>query len=500
MPKIHEKAIPAGEKSLALLISISTLLLLAISAISLSFWNSSESNHDAIAINLAGRQRMLTQRIEKDLLRLEYAKQNRLDTSLILQDLSLSYMLFDQTLTKLGRGNLPDKDGTTIIVTSSKSRNAIELIAQANTIWAPMQAALQPVISSSSRPSGAALRQALLIVMRDNQHLLLLMDSLTGEIEYAAHKKSDQLRIIEALAIVLILVNFGFVLFYFRRQLNLLSESKLLSMRIMENVGTAIIVINAKGDIELCNHAAERLFKYRTGKLAGDNIRSLIDVPYFKQIGKRTNGELFSLEIELSEIYAAGRTIFIACLYDLSEQKLREEQLNHLAYHDPLTGLPNRLLFMDRLAQTIARAHRNNELTAILFIDLDRFKQVNDSLGHAIGDLLLQNVATRLMNCLREGDTITRLGGDEFAMIIDANDINKCAIIAKKILATLSNEFQLNGHTVKISGSIGASLYPNDGNDINALLHYSDIAMYRAKAQGGNICCKYSDITPVSAT
>ena len=337
--------------------------------------------------------------------------------------------------------------------------------------------------------------------MRDNQQLLLVMDSLTGEIENSAHKKSEQLRLTEVLAIGLILLNFGFVLFYFRRQLSFLSESRLLSIRIMENVGTAIIVVNAKGDIELCNQAAEQLFKFGPGQLAGEHIKSLMDEPYFMQIGKRTNGERFALDIELSEIVAAGRTIFIASLSDLTEQKLREEQLSHLAYHDPLTGLPNRLLFMDRLAQTIARAQRNNELTAILFIDLDRFKQVNDSLGHAIGDLLLQNVATRLMDCLREGDTIARLGGDEFAMIIDANDVNNCATVAQKILSALSKEFYLSGHSIQISGSIGASLYPNDSSDIHELLHYADIAMYQAKARGGNTCCKYSEIiSPASET
>jgi len=499
-PNNNEQLTSNNEESHALAISFSILLILAVTAISLSFLNATESSYDAIAINLSGRQRMLSQRIEKDLLRLEFAKQNSLDTSDILQDLSLSYSLFEQTLTNLNKGKLVDKDGSTITVTSTKSKNAIELIAQANAIWAPMQSALLPVISSPANFSNGTLEQALFVVMRDNQRLLMLMDRLTGEIENTAHKKSEQLKVTEALAIVLTLVNFGFVLFYFRRQLNLLSESKLLSMRIMENIGTAIIVINAKGDIESCNHAAERLFKYSNGKLTGENIKSLIDVPFFMQIGKRTNGERFALDIELSEIYASGRMIFIASLYDLTEQKRREDQLSHLAYHDPLTGLPNRLLFMDRLAQTIARAHRNNELTAILFIDLDRFKQVNDSLGHAIGDLLLQNVATRLMHCLREGDTIARLGGDEFAMIIDANDINNCAIIAKKILSSLSKEFYLNGHSIKISGSIGASLYPNDSSDINALLNYADIGMYRAKAQGGNICCKYSDITPVAET
>ncbi len=499
-PGNHKDAIQADIKSRALAISFSMLLLQAVTAISIDFWNSAESGHDAIAINLAGRQRMLSQRLEKDLLKLGYAEQKHSDTSLILQDLSQTCVLFDQTLAILGKGNLLDKEGKPFSVAATRTKTAAALIKQASAIWAPMQRSLQSITATPAHLSNANLEQASLIIMRDNPRLLLLMDSLTSEIENTVYTKSSQLRITEALAIVLILVNFGFVLFYFLRQLTLLAESKLLSMRIMANVGTAIIVIDAEGEIELCNHSAEHLFGYSTGTLTGINIISLIEEPFFLQIGKRKNGERFALDIDLNEIHASGRKLFITCLYDLTEQKIKEERLIHLAYHDPLTELPNRLLFMDRLAQTIARAHRNNELAAVLFIDLDRFKQVNDLLGHATGDLLLQSVATRLMNCLREGDTLARLGGDEFTMIIEANDVNNCVTVTQKILSALNNEFLLNGHNIQISGSIGASLYPNDSSNIHALLHYADLAMYQAKTLGGNHCCKYSEIAPALET
>ena len=493
-----DKQVQTDGESQALAISVSMLLLLAIAAILLSFWNAAESSHDAIAINLSGRQRMLSQRIEKNLLKLKFAEQKHSDISLIQQDLSQSYLFFNQTLTILGEGNFTDQDGNAFAIMSTQTKNVTDLIKQARIIWTPMQAALLPIISSSPEFSSESLDQALFIFMRDNQSLLQLMDSITAEIEITAHKKSDRLRNTEASAIGLILVNFGFVLFYFRRQLALLSESKLFSMRILENAGTAIVVINAKGDIELCNHAAEHMFGYSTGKLSGENIRTLLEEPYFFQIGKRINGERFTLDIDFNQIYVTGRMLFITSLYDKTEQKLNEEQLIHLAYHDPLTELPNRLLFMDRLDQTIARAHRNNELVAILFIDLDRFKQVNDSLSHTIGDLLLQSVASRLKDCLREGDTLARLGGDEFTMIIEASDVEICVIVTKRLLSELNREFILDGHSIQISGSIGASLYPNNGSDIHQLLHYADIAMYQAKAMGGNTCCKYPEIAPAS--
>jgi diguanylate cyclase (GGDEF)-like protein len=497
-PNSNEKISSHNGESHALAISFSILLILAIIAISLSFLNATASSHDAIAINLAGRQRMLSQRIEKDLLILKYTNQKHSDTSLIQQDLSHSSLLFEQTLSMLSKGQLTDQDGKTFRVESTQSKNASDLIEQAYAIWSPMQTALLPVISDSTQSGNDILEQALNLVMRDSQRLMLLMDSLTSEIENAAHKKSNHLRFTEALAIGLILVNFGFVLFYSRRQLSQLAESKLLSMCIMENVVTAIIVINAKGNIEICNHSAESMFGYTNEKLQGINIKSLLDKPFFLQRGKRKNGERFALDLDLNDIYVSGRELFIISLNDLTAQKLREEQLIHLAYHDPLTALPNRLLFMDRLAQTIARAHRNSELAAVLFIDLDRFKQVNDSLGHATGDLLLQTVASRLKNCLREGDTLARLGGDEFTMIIETVDANNCKIVTQKILSELNKDFQLNGHDIQISGSIGASLYPQDSSDIHALLHYADIAMYQAKAMGGNTCCKYPKVAPAA--
>ena len=492
--KASPAEITSPAQSHALAISFSLLLLQAISAIAISYWNASENSHDAIVINLSGRQRMLTQRMEKDLLGLNSATKDKLDTRYMRQDLIRSAALFEHTLSMLDTGRIADGNERTFFAGATQSNQAIFLVAQAKPLWSAMQQAIAAMLPCSTQPAPcAALHAALLLFKRDNQQLLDIMNSLTGEIENSAREKSGRLRIIEALAIAFILLNFAFLLFYFRRQLNQLSESQLLAMRIMDNVATAIVVMNAKGNIQSCNHAAEQLFHYPAGTLAGEHITALLEQPYFMQIGKRKDGERFSLEINLREAQTLGSTLFIVSLYDLTEQKCNEEQLIHLAYHDSLTGLPNRILFMDRLAQTIARAHRNHELTAVLYIDLDHFKQVNDTLGHAVGDLLLQNVAQRLQDCVREGDTVARIGGDEFTMIIDAVDVSSCLTVSQKILSALSQKFILHGHTIQISGSIGASLYPNDSCDIKSLLHFADSAMYQAKSQGGNMCCKHPE-------
>lgn len=489
---LNHEALTSVGKSRALVIAVSLLLLQALCTLSLSFWGAAEISHDAFAINLSGRQRMLSQQLTKTLMELNVARQKRVDSTSIQQEMSRAFILFDESLAALGRGSVIDRNNKTLMLDTTKSDNARDILQRANHLWAPMRAAVQPLFISSPELPVDALEKAAALILRDNQQLLSLMDDLTNEIEDAARKKSDRLRTLEALTIGSMLINFVFVLYYFRRQLRQLAESRSLLRRIMENVSTAIMVLNEKGDIELCNLSAERLFGYRLGKLAGSNIRELLDEPFFQQIGKRQNGERFSLDIDLTEITATERRLFIASLHDHTEQKLREDHLSHLAYHDPLTGLPNRQLFMDRLAQAIARAHRRQELVAVLFIDLDRFKQINDMLGHATGDLLLKEVARRLALCSREGDTVARLGGDEFTMIIDTNEAGNCDVVAQKILDELHQEFDLGGHKIRITASLGISLYPTHSSTIDSLLHHADIAMYRAKSMRGNIFCVYS--------
>jgi len=170
-----------------------------------------------------------------------------------------------------------------------------------------------------------------------------------------------------------------------------------------------------------------------------------------------------------------------------TELKLSEDRLRYLAYHDTLTGLPNRKLFHERLSQSIEWAQHNHQLVALLFLDLDGFKLINDTKGHDIGDLLLQTVAERLKRCLRSSDTVSRLGGDEFTVILPGipslPDITK---VADKILTTINQPFILQGHKIRISTSIGISVYPLNGEDIETLIKNADTAMYAAKEVGKN--------------
>ncbi|MDH3343284.1 MAG: EAL domain-containing protein, partial [Gammaproteobacteria bacterium] len=180
---------------------------------------------------------------------------------------------------------------------------------------------------------------------------------------------------------------------------------------------------------------------------------------------------------------------------DITERKIAEETITFQAYHDLLTSLPNRALLRDRLSLAITQAKRDNDMLAVMFLDLDRFKNINDSLGHIIGDEVLQQVSTRLKSCLREGDTLARFGGDEFTLMLPKIGNNKDDVtkVAEKITHILKEPFFIDDNELYISASIGISLYPQDGSNMDALIKNADIAMYHIKGQGKNGYQFFSD-------
>ncbi|MBK9217924.1 MAG: EAL domain-containing protein [Uliginosibacterium sp.] len=204
---------------------------------------------------------------------------------------------------------------------------------------------------------------------------------------------------------------------------------------------------------------------------------------------RRRDGSEFQEWLSIGAVRNRGNTIshFVAVFSDITERKNAEARIAFLAHHDPLTGLPNRALFQDRLDQALVRAERSATMLALLYLDLDRFKTINDSLGHIAGDRLLQAVAERLHHCVRDTDTICRQGGDEFIIVLaDISDPEVPARIAEKILRRLSEPFEIDGHVLGTSFSIGIAVYPGDGMTPELLMKNADTAMYHAKENGRN--------------
>ncbi len=234
------------------------------------------------------------------------------------------------------------------------------------------------------------------------------------------------------------------------------------------------------------------------GQISRDRVRQIYEarteVPRVELKFVRLDGVAIDVEVSSRYFLYAGKPAIQNIFRDITERKRFEERLSILAQYDVLTGLPNRSLFYDRLRQAIMRARREQAMVGLLYLDLDRFKQINDSFGHAAGDHVLKTIAERLKGFLREIDTIARLGGDEFTVIIEGvSDPAQVSSVAEKIRAALSDHILLDGHDVPVSASVGIALYPRDAEDIEHLVKSADIAMYHAKNHGGRQQIQFYD-------
>jgi len=224
-------------------------------------------------------------------------------------------------------------------------------------------------------------------------------------------------------------------------------------------------------------------------RLDGAPAPSRYEVKIITKQGEEKWVDLSSSTIELN-----GQLAGMGTAHDITDRKEAEEIISKLAYYDPLTGLPNRLLFNDRLSMAISRAERFQEKIAVFMLDLDKFKDVNDTLGHTVGDHLLKAVADRLSVSLRKSDTVARMGGDEFIICVpDLKDHGNPVQVAEKILEDFISPFSFNSHEISIKSSVGMAMYPDDGTDGEMLIRNADIAMYRAKHAGGNLFKSYSE-------
>jgi diguanylate cyclase (GGDEF)-like protein/PAS domain S-box-containing protein len=284
-----------------------------------------------------------------------------------------------------------------------------------------------------------------------------------------------------------------------------LRESEARYRALFEASGDGIVVLSGDTVVD-CNDAACRMFRCDCEQMIGQSIAQLsppqqaggqssadraserlVGARVYEWRHRRFDGTLFDAEVNLTPVRLGDEPHLIRTIRDISERKHAQARIEFLAHHDVLTGLPNRVLLRDRFDQARAFAERRKANVAMLFLDLDNFKAVNDSLGHAVGDELLKAVALRLDGCIRDTDTISREGGDEFLVLLnDMPDPETVERVAGEILLALAQPLQIAGHVLNVGGSIGIALYPDDGRSFDVLLQCADMAMYNAKAAGRN--------------
>jgi diguanylate cyclase (GGDEF)-like protein/PAS domain S-box-containing protein len=287
-----------------------------------------------------------------------------------------------------------------------------------------------------------------------------------------------------------------------------LSDSQASTQAVLDNVADGILTTDKAGLIESINRSAQKLFGYREDEVVGQPIAALIESAVelefaatvtgsptpltpaprartTETLGCRQDGSKFALEIEHGQLAVGDRSLTLTFVRDISERKAHTEALAHQALHDALTGLANRTLFSEHVAQALASATRDHESRAVLVMDLDGFKRVNDSLGHEQGDRLLVQFTERLLAGTREGDTIARLGGDEFAILPgNATELPAAAAMVWKLQQMCASGFQLDEQVVHVAASIGIAMFPDHGQTAAELLRRADVAMYHAKRSG----------------
>ncbi|MEW8691140.1 MAG: EAL domain-containing protein [Candidatus Thiodiazotropha endolucinida] len=293
------------------------------------------------------------------------------------------------------------------------------------------------------------------------------------------------------------------------RMAHLIAEEKLrLADRAFQNTAEGITVTDASGNIVSTNPAFEAITGYTHEEVLGQNPRVLksghhTDSFYKEMWGtllttghwrgeiwnRRKNGDAYPEWLTISAVKDGNgeTTHYVGVFTDVSQIKEAQDQINFLAHHDALTRLPNRALFRERFDHALMHARRENTSIALLFLDLDRFKTVNDTLGHPVGDQVLLEVSKRMNQIIRASDTLARLGGDEFVLLLEEQtDAQHAAVVARKLIDLFSKPMILGEHELVVTASIGITLYPNDGDDSDKLIRHADRAMYEAKQQGRN--------------
>jgi diguanylate cyclase (GGDEF)-like protein/PAS domain S-box-containing protein len=326
--------------------------------------------------------------------------------------------------------------------------------------------------------------------------------------------------ILATISVCLLLMIFSGIIYFTSRSKEIIRQNEESKRLLLHAIGDGVFGVNAAGELTFVNPAALRMLGFSAEEMLGQSVHALIhhsygdgshypveECPMYASYARAAESRVMeevlwrkdgsSLPVEYSSMPISKDSKLMGAVIsfkDITDRKQSEEKIRQMAYHDSLTGLPNRKLFSDRLGIALTQARRNQNRLGVGMLDLDHFKEVNDTLGHDKGDLLLEAVAERLGVALRKGDTVARFGGDEFVLILpDLKGAEDAIRVAQKIIDSFQEPFLIDAHRLTVTTSIGIAVYPDDGTDEGVLLKNADIAMYQAKQAGRNRCRLYKE-------
>jgi diguanylate cyclase (GGDEF)-like protein len=461
-----------------LVIAICLFVFLDCFILGINLYLTHELERDALAINIAGRERMLTQRMAKVTYQLEAEPALAIEEQL-KEELFEAHHLFTSTLDSFEKsGYVIDSEGSVQPFKKVTDELALQFVINTKELFTPWSEQIK-ALRDGQIIDYTKMR---LLAEQTNLPMLEQVNLLTSRMEALSGQKTQMIRLIQGVALLLAFVNFVVIIRLF------LSRSRQAQIQIdnfldlLDNASTAMIVVDDDNRIVLANKMSQELFGYPAHLFLMTGIDNLIRKERGNSYGVRRDGSVFQIDLTMRPFLMQDKALTVITVLDISKHTSEQQRLAHLANHDTLTGLVNRRAFFDRLDMEILRTRRSGLLLGIYFLDLDRFKQINDTQGHGVGDELLKQVAKRLVGCVRETDTVARFAGDEFVIMVhDVHHKHEFEKVRAKLIELFASPFYLRDTEHNIGCSVGLSIYPLDGTDATKLIEKADERMYQDK-------------------
>lgn len=480
----HQGHTTKYSRQLWLAIAICLFLVLDCSILGINFYITVQVEKDAQAINVSGRQRMLSQRLTKVLLMME---QEPTRNSEHIAELKHVYELFSSTLYAFDQGGwITGGDGLEYRFEAISDELAQQYIDDTKRYFAPIAEPVSMLLDNNYTEDN--LQFALEAAEANNLKILELMNSLTYRMEQLSKTKTLSLRWIQTVAFFFAILNFIVIILIYHKRSRLAEGQVDNFLSLVNSAATSIIVMDAKRRILMANEMTLEMFGYDQKQFNSLTEAELFIDHYDNRFALTADGVEVRVEVTEKSFSIHDSQFIILTVNDITSYTDEQERLAYLANHDALTGLVNRRALFDRLDLEILHAKRSEQKLAVLFLDLDGFKPVNDRYGHLAGDDLLKQLAQRIGKSVRETDTVSRYGGDEFVIVITGinseSDITKCK---QDIGVVFEQSFITSGEQIKLGCSLGMAVYPEDAQTSGDLIELADKRMYQQKRYPDNL-------------